>query len=208
MDNTANHSDQKIPPYQQAANAKKAMKEQRIELVRRLMVRGVRNAEEIRVTLLRNDPPIDLTVRNIYRYKSIIKRRTVEKVATKMGLNKSIEELVIKLREDYDEVQRELWRVFHACRPDQASAKVAALREIRATADDWIERLQSLGMVYKAPDKHQMIGADGEPVDPLTVNVQALNAQFVSFIKSQWQDPVGATGSHEVVKRNEPPATT
>lgn len=203
MSDTTAPNKEELPLYQQGANARKQLKEQNIELVRRMLIRGVRKTIDIQVSLENMDPPIKLTPRTIQRYKTIIRRRTSQKVADKIGINKTVEELLVELKEEYDEVQRELWRVFHSCSQKQANAKVQALKEIRAAAGEFIDRLQSMGMVYKAPEKHQMLGADGEPVDPTMGNIQVLNQQFTMFIKAQWQDPIGNTGTMEVVKRDE-----
>lgn len=176
-------------------------------MVRKLMVRGVSNSFELQSTLERNDPPLKLTVRTIRRYKAIIRRRNLEIIASKEGVAQSADQVIITLKNQMDEVLKELWRVYHST--TNPGVKVSALREIREGAEKWVDKLQSMGFVYKAPDKHQMVGADGEPADPnIIINVETLNQQFIGFIKDQWQNPIGATGTHEVVNRNEPAAKT
>jgi len=200
MDQTQQSASQPIPNFQKAANTRREHKEQAIEMVRRLMVRGIRSAIEIQVTLEKNKPPINVTVRTVRRYKAIIKRRNIEKLSNGMGVHKSVEELVLQLKEDYDEITRELWKTYHAPTTG-ASAKVSALKEIRETTSDLVERLQSLGLIAKAPEKHQLVDKDGNPVDPAPTNIMLLSQEFNAFVKAKLQDPIGSTGNHEVVKR-------
>lgn len=182
-------------------HAGKVTKNARIELVRKLAIRGVTRPTEIQAYFKRQDPPIHVTTRTISRYKAIIKRRSAKALREKEGLNQSLEEIVYDMKTNYREVARELWSVFHA-EGTPAAVKVRALLGIQKINDEHITKLQSLGFIHREPDKVQAVGADGRPIDPtMNVNVEQLNAQFVAFIKAKHQDPIGHNKSHEPIER-------
>lgn len=176
-------------------------------MVRRLMIRGVKSATEIQKALAQNDPPIKLTVRTIYRYTGIISKRTTEEARRKVGINQTVEEIALKLKAIIEEVSKEAWRQYHApatmnikcphcddkfkMSMDFGMLKIQALRLITDNAKDWTKTLQSLGLVNTAPIQHQLLDKDGNPTDPISLPSTILNQQFNSFIKSQFQDPIG-----------------
>ena len=183
-----------------AADGRKIEKELKIDMVRRLMLRGIKNTKEIQDVLAKNVPPIPLTTRTIHRYKAIIKFKSTEAIRKQEGLNRTLEELAYELKSNFEEVMREAWQTYHRGTTN-GSAKISALRLIEQTAKDQTELLQSMGLVAKIPMKHQILGADGNPVDPtINVNKAELNMQFISFIKAKFQSPVGIL--REEVKTN------
>lgn len=177
------------------------------------------------------DPPVHVTTRTIFRYKAIIEHRMVREVRKREGLNKTVEELALELKKTYEEVNRELWKQYHApvrlrarCPHlehkaqnscglyaeiliNSAMVKVAALKEIREMAGKQLEIMQSLGLVAKAPEKHQMVDAQGNPIDPIAADKMVLNQQFMAFVNATFKDPVGVNkGSDtpgEVLAANE-----
>lgn len=173
--------------WQENTNATTLEMEKNIEFVRRLQIKGVKKAREQQEALKKAG--IDLTMRTVYKYRGIIKKRLAKKVIEKHGLNKTVEQLAIEFQEDYGEVIRELWKIFHE--PGTSNRdKIRALADIRKASVEIIDKLQSLGLAYKEPEKQMMIGPDGKPVDP-EANVKELNQQFTAFIKAKYQDPVG-----------------
>jgi len=181
-------------------DARSASREANIELVRKLELRGVRKPLEIQAYFNRQSPPIDVTIRTIARYKAIVKKRNAKRLVESDELNKTLEELLYELRDDYFEVRREAWVIYHSATSTPA-AKVQALALIGKTAEAWLDRLQSVGLVHKEPDKTQIIGADGKPIDPTTqinVNVENLAVQFTSFIKAKYQEPLGVIPRQEL----------
>lgn len=203
--------------YQKGADVRKQQKEIVITIIERYMLRGVKSATDLQKKLKEHTPSYDLSMRTVFRHMATIKRRNNEEVKRKVGINQSIEEMAYNLKKTMDEVTRELWIQYHSpvvmnvkC-PDKdcgnvfrlesrfgAMVKVAALKEIRAASEEWLKTMQSLGLVYQAPSKSQLIGADGNPVDPQIVIEKAeLNQQFIAFIKARHQDPVG-TGKEEI----------
>lgn len=199
-----------------ATDARKEQKESRIRMVRKLMLRGYKEAEDIKAALHRLTPPVDVTIRSIYRYKGIIAIRNAKAINAKEGLNKTIEEIAFEIKENLEEISMELWRQYHstqsvthtciACGKEQKiripsgpSYKVQALKEIRETTEKQLEIMQSLGLITKAPEKTQIIGPDGKPVASL-VNVDriVLNSQFISFIKAKYQNPTAV--KHEIAE--------
>lgn len=183
------------------ANARKLKKEMNIELIERFMLRGVKNAKDIQKLLLQQDPPIKLTTRSIYAYKGIIIKRNAHMTATREGLGKSVEEMALDIKKTFEEVIRELWLQYYSAlaRPGD---KIRALAEIRETTEKHIEKLQSLGLVFQAPVKHQMVDEKGKPVTPPGVmDRDRLAADFVAFMKAKYQDPVGS--EKQVVKEKE-----
>lgn len=174
------------------ANARKLKKEMQIELVERLMIRGVTSALDIQDILAKNDPPIKLTTRTIYHYKGIIHRRTRAEIDKKIGLSKTVDEMAYEIKKNFEEVTRELWQQYHSgfAKP---STKVQALKEIRETTQKFAEILQSMGLVHQAPVKHQMLDKDGNPIDPPgSTSKDQMNAEFIAFVKAKFQDPVGS----------------
>jgi len=195
------------PAGNPGADARRLMREVGIEIVRKLVIRGITRNAEIQAYFARQNPPVQITERTVSRYKSELKRRNARRLISKEDLSKTIEELAITLKEDYEEVTKELWVMYHD-KGTPASSKVQALIQIRATSDSWVDKLQSLGFAHKEPDRHQIVGADGKPVDPtINVDIENLNASFISFIKAQHQDPVGHTGTHLDIERKADAAT-
>lgn len=181
-------------PQQLGRNARAALKEYRMNVVRRLIIRGIDTSAEITEQLASLKKPILVDQRTVRRWMAEIKLNSLKAASKKEGLDKTIDELVIDLKEQFDEVNKELWKVYHNP-ATQSAAKVAALKAIREGAEEWIEKLQVLGLVATAPQTHQMLGADGKPIDPTTSVVfntdkMVLNQQFNSFIKTLHQDPI------------------
>lgn len=196
--------------------SKEIKKEKALEIVRRLMIRGVDDAVEIQEHLRRFKIPINVGLRSIYRYKAIIRKRSKKQIEEKYGVSKTVEEMAFEIREMFDEVQRELWTQYHQTTPKKVLCncggegctkeiivqlpptpgdKIRALREIRETAKHYAEKLQDLGLVNRAPTKVQMVDAQGNPIDPhagLMENKTQLVAEFLAFYKSKYQDPVGS----------------
>lgn len=181
-------------------------REQNIELVRKLLIRGVTSYYEIDSYLQRQNPPIKVTYRTISRYKNIIKKRNAKKVLHEEGLGKTIQEIAIELRDTFREVTKELWAVYHS-KTASAQAKVSALAQITKISSEQFDRFQSLGLIHKEPDKHQVLDANGNPTNPgpvLNTNIETLNMEFTSFIKAKFQDPVGSNQSHVPISREAP----
>ncbi len=189
-------------------DARTAQKEVRIRLVERLILRGYKDAGEIRQALANMNPPVRVTKRTIYRYKGIIARKNTEKIAKKEGLNKTVEEIAFEIKQTFEEVNAELWREFHKkqyviakcphCEeehrvkvPGAGTGKVQALKEVRETTKETLSLLQSLGLIHKEADKTSIIGPDGKPVDPGSLDTAALNQQFIAFLKAKYQSPTG-----------------
>lgn len=204
-----------VSPQELALNAQKERRDMRLEMVRRLLIRGIKNPLEIQRSLASLEPPIHVTTRTIFRYKAAIENRTIKAIQKKEGLGKTIEEMAMGIKETFEEVTREMWKQYHApiklygrCPHynhtgkdscgltaefivNAATIKVAALKEIRDTAFKNLEVMQSLGLVNKAPEKHQMVDRDGNPIDPVSENTMVLNQQFTAFVNSLYKDPVG-----------------
>lgn len=182
------------------------------KVIRALLLRGVKDIEEIQTQLGKQNPPINVSMRTTFRYMADLRKEMELAIANKEGLKQSVEEMAYTLIQVFEEVSRELWKQYHAptkvsargecqhCKkdtvlefsiPGYSLIKVAALKEIRTTAEKQVEKLQSLGLAHKAPEKHQMLDANGNPIDPAELNKQALNQQFISFIKATFQNPVG-----------------
>ncbi len=206
--------------YQKGADVRKEQKDLLLTIIERYMIRGVKGATDIREALKQNTPSYDVSLRTVFRHMHTIKRRNNEEVKRKVGINQSIEEMAYNLKKTMDEVTREGWKQYHApvvmsvkC-PDKdcgmtfrleskfgAMLKVAALKLIKENALEILETMQTLGLVYKAPITTQMLGADGQPVDPKTVIEKAeLETNFIAFINAQYKDPHG-TGKEEVLKK-------
>lgn len=190
-------------------------RDMRIELVRRLMLRGIQSPTEIQQSLAKMDPPVHVTVRSVYRYKSIVVKRSNVEIRKKTGLNKTVEEVAYDIKKSFEEVSRELWKQYHApvrlrvkCpHPEHvrnnacgqyaevllnaAHTKVLALKEIRETASKSLDIMQSLGLVNHAPVKVQTVDKDGNPIDPVAQDSQILNQQFIAFVNATFKDPVG-----------------
>lgn len=155
-----------------------------IDLVRRLMLRGVSSTKAIQSHL--KEKGFSRTKRSIYRYKSIVKKRMEKAIREKDGLAESVEQLAYKLKETYEEISREAWREYH--RKEQSGhVRIQALKTIQSTAKEYVELMQSMGMTYKAPDKVMSVNQN---ID-LPYNTEELEAEFVSFIKAKYQDPAG-----------------
>lgn len=190
-----------------ATDARKQRKEAKIRMVQKLMIRGYKAVDDIKQALARQNPPIELTDRTIYRYRGIIAMRNAKKIRNKEGLNKTVEEIAFEIKQTFEEVLTEAWRQYHStlvtshkCEhcakemkvriPSGPTYKIAALKEIRETTEKQLAILQDLGLINKEPAKHQVIGPDGKPMDSL-INVDRLelNAQFIAFIKAKYQNP-------------------
>lgn len=202
--------------------SKEIRKEKALEIVRRLMIRGVDDAEEIQQHLKNFRIPIDVALRSIYRYKAIIRKRTQKQIEQKYGLSKTVEEMAYEIKEMLDEVQRELWTQYHTTTPKVMQCpcggrgctkeivvqlpatpgdKIQALRAIRDTAKIYADKFQDLGLVDRAPIKTQMVGPDGKPIDPLQIeNKTQLVQEFLAFYKAKYQLPVGSQKQVDQVK--------
>lgn len=179
---------------QRGVNALKENKNLRVDLVRRIMLRGITAPLEIQTALLHSEPPLQLTLRTIYRYKGIIARRSIKAIRDKEGLNETIEQIVSNLKDTINEVVRELWKQYSS-REASPGEKIAALREIRKAGDEWMKTLQSVGLVRTAPVQHQMLDKNGNPINPVEVDKAQIEQEFVAFIKAKFQEPLGV--SHE-----------
>lgn len=209
------------------AKVRQAELDKRVDLTRRYMLKGLTQAEEIHFQL--QQIGIECTLRSVYRYMGLVKIRGIEAVRTREGLDKPIEELAHDLMEIIEEVSRELWKQYHApiiykakcphfshhkgkdaCGLEAEIAlqfgqvKVMALKEIRQTAKEWLETMQSLGLAHKEPDKLQAVGKDGKPLEALpgAVDKEALSQEFTSFVKAKYMKPIG-TLEGEVVNSSD-----
>lgn len=189
---------------QKGADARRDQQEANIEVVRKLAIRGVRKPLELQAYFKRLSPPIEVSIRTIARYKSIIKSRTAKEIIEQEGLHKTTSELVYELKETFEEVNRELWMIVNSSKTSPRD-KISAMAEINRTADKWLDKMQSLGLIHKEPDKLQFIGKDGKPAPPpeFSVDIQKLEVQFVQFVKTMYQNPIGATGDHHPITRPE-----
>lgn len=186
------------------ANALKMKKEMYIDLVRKLMIRGLKTAPEIQEALAEMDPPVKITTRSIYRYRGIITRRSKAEIEAKHGLQMTVHEMAHKLKSAFEEITRELWVQYHS-EGAAPRTKVAALSQIRATTENYTKLLQSMGLIHEAPQKHQYVGADGNPVQPPGAeNKQQIIADFMAFVKARYQDPVGSI--KQTIKTDEQPS--
>lgn len=186
-------------------DSRSAQRETNIELVRKLQVRGIIKPLEIkRYFEERLNPPIYVTERSILRYKSIIRRRMAARIRSSEDLRKPVEQLAMELRDNYLEVTREAW-VIHSQKKTSARDKLKALEIVANLTDNWIDRLQKLGLVYQPPAQVQMLDEHGNPTSPqVNINVEKLenlNAAFIAFFKAQHQDPIGATGDTTILER-------
>lgn len=189
---------------QKGANARYLEREKNIELVRKLGIRGITKPLEIQAYFTRQEPPITVTIRTIERYKAEVKRRNAHRVMKEEGLNKTVQEIAIEMMDTYRELTKEFWVVVHNV-TTPAAAKVSALNSIQKITDSWVDKLQSLGLVHKEPEKVQTIGADGEPINPATpVNLIQMNADFMAYFKAKHQDPIGVTNSAANLDRKNP----
>lgn len=175
---------------QAGADARKAQKEYRIDLVRRLIVKGVTNGLEIQKALAKMDPPVELTMRTIYRYKGILIKRNLTMVRSNEKVHQTAEQAAMSFLESSEEIIKEAWKQYHSL-VATPSAKVSALRIIKDTIKDKTELMQSLGLVYKSPLKHQVVDKEGNPTDPaVNVNAINLNQEFVAYLMAKFQTPI------------------
>lgn len=199
-----------IERYQAHPNdARKIRKEKIIDMIRRLMIRGVTKGEDIQKQLHQVDPTLQISIRSIYRYKGIIIKRSRKQIEDKYGLAKTVEEVAYEIKETFEEVMRELWVQYHSNKPKTFKCdcgkvhtvalpptpqqRIMALNSIRETVDKHAQRLQSLGLVNSAPVKHQFLDKDGNPTDPPELeNKTKLAAEFLSFFQAKYQLPVGS----------------
>lgn len=195
--------------YHKFKDVRKADKEVALDLIDRLLTRGIKSPTEIQKSLEANTPPVYVKGRTLFRYIATVKRRHHEEVKAKIGINQTVEESAYNLKKTIEEVLRELWKQYHApvimdakcfhCDKTftirskfSAQVKVQALKEIREGTQELLKTMQSLGLVHKAPETHQVLGPDGKPIDPGAAEKVALNQTFIAFIKATYQDPVGA----------------
>lgn len=194
-----------------SADSRKAAVLTRQAQIKKLIIRGVKDVPSLHASITQMGYTVD--IRTVQRDVAAIKVQHEKDVREKVGLDRSIEELVINLQATFEEITREAWKIYHqsnkieqsvvcyGCKvtnkamftiPSAPAAKVAALKLIKETSEDIIERLQSLGLVFKAPDKtqHQFVGSDGKPVDKSTLDLEVLNAEFTTFITQHHQDPL------------------
>lgn len=200
MENTESVRDLELPK-----DIRRANREANIELVRKLHIRGVTSTREIQAYFLRQDPPIRVKNRTIERYKGIVKMRNAKRLVKSEQLWKTVEELALELRDGYRELTKEAWIIVHS-KHSTPGERIKAMALIKEISENWIKRLQSLGLVHEEPTKIQAIGADGLPVDPqsqVEVNIESLNTEFVSFIKAKYQDPVGTTNDFNNLSRKQ-----
>jgi hypothetical protein len=81
-------------------NTRKMRKEQNIDFIRRLLLRKISSATDIKKALSEMDPPVNLTERSIYRYKGIIVKRTTLEIEKKHGgLSKTVEQIAYEVKE-------------------------------------------------------------------------------------------------------------
>lgn len=193
------------------ADVRREEREILLEVVRRMMIKGVTEASEIKKQL--KALGYERTVRSIYRYVSIIRKRHAKAIEERVGLNKSVEELAFELKQTYDEVNKQAWIEYHrknkskvkvkcpnpSCNlehevevniPINDSAKISALKLIKDIASEHLELMQSLGLVHKEPTKTQLLGADGKPI---VSDLDQLNQAFTSFFKTMKQLPVAGS---------------
>lgn len=211
-----------IDNHEPQTNSKEEQLRTRVELTRRWILRGIKSAEDIQEqfkALAKSDKNFGEapSIRSVYRYIGIVKEEGAKAVREREGLNKTMDEMAIDLKNVIDEVARELWKQYHApsvfrtrCpHPDHkgdkacgyeaelkiqfGQMKVQALKEIRVAAKEWVEMMQDLGLAYKAPEKHVVMGPDGKPLPALNINIDkaVINQEFISYIKSKFQKPVG-----------------
>lgn len=183
-------------------------REFKVRLVRKLMLKGVINADDIKDQLAVQQPPIIVEKRTVYEYMRDVRRMAKEDMEESEELKQTTEEIAIWLREQYGQIIRNLWiehdkpaKVFEV-RDKQTGekkvvsehngfVKIAALTQIRTTIKEMMEMMQSLGLTHKEPEKSQLLDADGNPLDKTPQKMFELNEMFVAFVKSQWQKPIG-----------------
>lgn len=172
-------SKEDLENWQKANHARTLEKEKNIQIIKRLQLKGITAAKEQQEILAKNK--IHLTLRTIYKYRGVIKRRHTKRLMESNELNKTVEELALELKDDYDEVTRELWKIYHSGAASTTD-KIRALSDIRKSSSEIIDKLQSLGLTHKEPEK-----LDINMQQPV---IEELNMQFNAFIKSKWQDPI------------------
>lgn len=158
------------------------------QLVAKLLLRKITNAEEIRQNLEQMN--IDVTVRTIYNYIAEIRADRQKQIAENEGIGESVSELAMSLKDTFDEVIKELWVQYHAA-GNGGKVKVSALSAIAKITSEYLDHMQTLGLAHKEPDKHQVLGKDGKPIDPGSINVNVLADEFTQFFKAKHQLPVG-----------------
>lgn len=189
----------------------------RKDFVRRLMLRGIKKDWEIKNHFEGMTPPMPVSIRTINRYIADIKHESIEKIRSKEGLKKTVDEIALEIKENFEEISKELWTVYHTknslrcskkcvkCNTEcdntltiasSPTAKVSALKEIGEITVKYKDILQSLGLLYKVPVQQQIVDADGKPVD---VDLVLLDQKFVSFFKAQFQDPLGSEAQSKKV---------
>lgn len=174
--------------------------EQRMDIIQSLMIRGINRASEIQryMTRIGKDAEgntifphlINVSLQTIGRDKEEVLRRNMHAAKTQLGLNVTLEEHLVNLGNTYREVLKELW-VIHSSPRTPATAKVSALKEIRETTTDQIRFLQDAGLVKRAPIQHQMVDAEGNPVQQEDAPPkEALLDSWIAFTNAQWRDPI------------------
>lgn len=167
-------------------NAKTLEKEKNVDIVRELLLKGVKRAEDIQVNM-RKAYGVKVKLRTVYKYKALVKQSAIKQVREKEGLDKTIHQIAYEIKEQFELISSSLWKQYHAT-GSHPKDKIAALREIRNTAEKHVQMLQDLGLVHKAPVQVQTVDKDGNPVDPAG-NTQQYAVMFNSFIKQTFQDP-------------------
>lgn len=194
MDSPLPDTDQKL--YEYGNKARKDKKELKIQIVAELMLKGIQQAENIHNVLLSSTPPLNIPVRSIARYKSIINKRNELAVKSRGNLAKTVEETALSIKQNFDLVTKEMWQTYHNSKTG-ASTKATLLTAIRDTCVKSVELLQSLGLVEERPQQMQYLDKDGKPTDVPNVEVMVLDQQFTAFIKANYQLPLGVNEKEE-----------
>lgn len=175
-----------------AREARTKLKEDRIEFVRRLMIRHISDIPTI-IRLLHEkelkeglglDPISEHTA---VRYRAIVNKRNRDEANNPL-MRMTIAEVVADHERTTEEIIREMWVQYHA--EKSATGKKAILRDINNIKNMWIKTLQSVGLAEQAPTKIQYLDKDGKPADAPITNLMQLNQQFNQFIAHNYKDPV------------------
>lgn len=194
MDTPQPVTDQKL--YEYGNKARKDKKELKIQIVSDLMLKGIRNAEELHKVLLNSSPPMNIPIRSIVRYKSIINKRNETAVKSRANLAQTVEETALSIKQNFDLVTKEMWQTYHSS-GTAAKTKATLLTAIRDTCVKSVELMQSLGLVEERPQQLQYLDKDGKPTDVPNVEVMVLDQQFTAFIKANYQLPLGVNEKEE-----------
>ena len=160
------------------------------KLVAQLLLKGMKNSGEISKTLRSTEPPTIISPRTVDRYKYIIKRRNEKLVKTREGIAVSVEEMGLKIKQNFELVVNEMWKQYHQPLVS-ASVKKDLLVAIRDTCAENLKLLQSLGLIFERPQEHQFLDDKGNPTNPPNVEINIMDQQFTAFIKATYQLPLG-----------------